>query len=348
MARPKKHIHFVHSARDEAMLACDLYNERRRSRNLEGFIVHMSIAWLNLFHAICVRDGVDYHYRKGRRIERVDGAAKTWDLSKCVGHFITDPSDPVRRNISFFIGLRNRIEHHYTAKNMAGIEALVAGKVQALFLNFERTLVAEFGQSESLGEALRFPIFIGSITEDAVDAVKRVYAQVPVAARTFIQTFEAPLDDAMLSDPAYDFRIFLLPKASSKAKADLAVEFVDLAKLTDAQRGEIDRATVVIRDRHVAAANLNAMMAGEVVARVQAVYPRFTTQGGHVFAWKHFGIRPAKNAADPMRTDARYCVYDRAHKDYVYTEAWVEKLKGEMANDPAGKIAAWKAEAREK
>ena len=346
MARPKKHIHFVHSARDEAMLACDLYNARRRTRNLEAFIVHMSIAWLNLFQAICVRDGIDYHYRKGKRIERVDGAPKTWDLSKCVGHFIQAADDPVRRNIEFFIGLRNRIEHHYTARHMAGIEASVAGKVQALFLNFERRIVAEFGQSESLGEALRFPIFIGSLTEDAVDAVKRVHAQVPSAARTFIQTFEARLDEAVLSNSAYDFRIFLLPKTSTKAKADLAVEFVDLAKLTDAQREDIDRATVVIRDRHVAQANLNAMMAGEVVAKVQAVYPQFTTQGGHVFAWKHFAIRPAKNAPDPMRTDARYCVYDRAHKDYVFTEAWVEKLKAELADDPAGKIASWKAEAR--
>jgi hypothetical protein len=32
------------------------------------------------------------------------------------------------------------------------------------------------------------------------------------------------------------------------------------------------------------------------------------------------------------KTDARYCVYDAAHGDYVYTDAWIEKLTGDLAD----------------
>ncbi|MDQ2843410.1 MAG: DUF3644 domain-containing protein [Acidobacteriota bacterium] len=343
MSRPKKHLHFVRAACDEALLACDLYNERRRARNLEAFIVHMSIAWLNLFQAICVRDHVDFYYRKGKRIERVDGEPKTWDLAKCTRHFIADPKNSVRVNIEFFIKLRNRIEHHFTQRQLAGIEALVTGKVQALFLNFERKMVEEFGKAFSMGESLRFPISVSYLTEDAVEAVRRVYNQVPVTTRSFIEMFEATMDDVALSDPAYDFRVFLVPKTSSKAKADLAIEFVDLAKLTAEGRAAIEGARVIIRDRHVEAANLDRMRAGEVVEKVRGVYPAFSTQGGHVPAWKHFKIRPNSKAADPTKTDARYCVYDRAHRDYLYTDAWVDKLKAELADNPDQKVKSWKS-----
>jgi hypothetical protein len=332
LSRPKKHLHYVHAAREEAMLACDLYNQRRRARQLEAFIVHMSIAWLNLFHAICVRDGVDYYYRKGSRIERVDGEPKTWDLAKCVNHFIADPKDPVRVNIEFFVRIRNRIEHRFTEKQLASLEALVAGKVQAMFLNFERKLVDEFGKAVSLGESLRFPVFLSSLTEDALDAVKRIHAQVPISTKTFIETFEAGMDDAALSNPAYDFRILLVPKTSSKAKADLAVEFIDMSKLSADELKAVQTATVIIRDRHVETANLDRMKAGEVVDKVRAVYPKFSVQREHVLAWKHYNIRPASNSPDPTKTDPRYCVYDRAHKDYLYTDAWVEKLKAELVS----------------
>ena len=46
----------------------------------------------------------------------------------------------------------------------------------------------------------------------------------------------------------------------------------------------------------------------------------------HSMAWKHFKIRPAGTSNGPERTNATYCVYDSAHKDYLYTTAWIDKL----------------------
>jgi len=51
----------------------------------------------------------------------------------------------------------------------------------------------------------------------------------------------------------------------------------------------------------------------------------------HTRAWRHFGIRPAAGAVAADKTDSRYCVYDSVHADYVYTQAWVDKLAADLA-----------------
>ena len=326
------------------MLACDLYNQRRRERNLEAFIVHMSIAWLNLFHTICLKQRIDFRYRKGRRIERVDGEPKTWDLERCVRHCIPATDDPVRANLEFFIRFRNKIEHHFSERQMRNLESLVAAKVQAYVLNFEKLMVAEFGIEASLGENLRFPIFLSSLTEDAVEAAKALYEQVPRRIRGFIDEYDESQSDEVRQSEAYEFRIYLMPKTSSKAKADLAIEFVDLTKMSNEQRGAIENARVIIRDRHVETLNIDRLKAGEVVERLKETYP-FFNMSHHVLAWRYYRARPPSNAGDPARTDTRYCVYDRAHRDYLYTGAWVAKLKEELRAE-AGVIQRWKAPER--
>ena len=39
-----------------------------------------------------------------------------------------------------------------------------------------------------------------------------------------------------------------------------------------------------------------------------------------------FRIRPGANAHDPFETNPDYCHYDEVHGDYVYYEAWVDKI----------------------
>lgn len=342
MASSRRFRHHLRVAREEAMLACDLYNQRRRERNLEAFIVHMAIAWLGLFHSICIKQRLDYRYHKGRRIERVDGEPKTWDLQKCIAHFIPDNGDPMRANLEFFIRFRNRIEHRFTERQIRNLEALVAAKAQAYVLNFEKFVVAEFGPEFSLCDSLRFPIFLSSLTEDAVEAAKQIYEQVPRHVRSFIDEYDEAQDDAVRHSEAYEFRIYLMPKMSSRAKADLAIEFVDLSKLSEDQLETIENARVIIRDRHVETVNINRLKAGEVVERLRGVYHAFKMHH-HVLAWKHYGIRPASNAANPTHTDARYCVYDRAHRDYLYTAAWVSKLEADLRDKPEDAIRKWYA-----
>jgi hypothetical protein len=61
----------------------NLYNRSSSERSLEGFIVHMNLAWLYLLHARFERDHIDYRYWEGNRLNRVDGEPKTWGLKRC-------------------------------------------------------------------------------------------------------------------------------------------------------------------------------------------------------------------------------------------------------------------------
>ena len=46
MARRPHWWHHLQASKQEALLAVDLYNQSRRERRLEAFVVHMHMAWL--------------------------------------------------------------------------------------------------------------------------------------------------------------------------------------------------------------------------------------------------------------------------------------------------------------
>jgi hypothetical protein len=165
MPRRSRSWHMAQTAKQEALLAVDLYNSPRGDRCLEAYVVHMMIAWLNLLHAVFERDDIDYRFRQGNRrfVLNEDGDPKTWDLRYSARHYFPNDKEPVRNNLEFFIGLRNKIEHQYTA----GLGEVIAGKAQALLLNFESVLSKEFGAEEALGNSLRFPVFVSQLDANA-------------------------------------------------------------------------------------------------------------------------------------------------------------------------------------
>lgn len=52
-------------------------------------------------------------------------------------------------------------------------------------------------------------------------------------------------------------------------------------------------------------------------------------------AWKRLKLRPAGSAKGDARgiTDERYCFYDAAHGDYIYTQACVDMLIKKCATE---------------
>jgi hypothetical protein len=57
---------------------------------------------------------------------------------------------------------------------------------------------------------------------------------------------------------------------------------------------------------------------------------RFVASYHHANACQFYKIRPEPGDKHPEKTDTRYCHYDAAHKDYVFTEQWVAFLKNEL------------------
>ena len=333
MAPRPRYWQVLQSAKEEAMLAVDLYNRPLGHRYLEAHIVHMHMAWLYLGHGVFIRDGVDFRYWQpdGRHLKRTkDGDPMTWDLARSIVELYPDENNPVRRNLEFFIPLRNMVEHRHARV----IEAVVAGRIQSNVLNFEQKVVSEFGSKEGLGQVLRLPIFLSSLTEDAAEAVKRAYDLLPVRIRNFISDYEEGLPEDVRNHPHYDLRIYLVPKTGPKTQADAALEFVRTGDLTPEQREALQQVQVIIRDRIVPMANQGLHKPSAVANAVQEAIPwRFDASNTHAKAWRHFGVRPDAGAANAAGTDQRYCVYDQPHQDYLYTDAWIAKLKRELQTE---------------
>jgi len=92
----------------------------------------------------------------------------------------------------------------------------------------------------------------------------------------------------------------------------------------------------LIKDRHIPVANLDKMRAGEVAKLVaDAIKPRkFTASTHHAGCARYYKARPPKGSPNPAACNNKYCYYDAAHGDYVYTKEWVDFLIKEMS-DPA-------------
>ena len=161
------------ASKAEALLAVDLYNQSRRERRLEGFFVHMHLAWLYLFEAQYQRDQKEYHYRQANgRFVRVDGEPKTWELGEFVRRAAGD-SDPFEKNLELTVSLRNKIEHRFEEATTVA----TTGYAQSSSSNYEERLTAVFGSAHSLGSELRFPIFVGALTREGVYTLVRCPAE---------------------------------------------------------------------------------------------------------------------------------------------------------------------------
>ena len=53
----------------------------------------------------------------------------------------------------------------------------------------------------------------------------------------------------------------------------------------------------------------------------------------HARCWKKYSVRPDSKSKQPHVTKGEFCIYDKPHKDYLYTPRWVaflsEKIKDE-------------------
>lgn len=284
-----------------------------------------------MLHARFERDGADYWYRNqqtGRRV-RIDGEFKTWELARCIRQIFPNQDHPVRRNVEFFIGFRNKIEHRYEQL----LESVVAGKCQSLIMNYEHTLVDTFGEVEGLADRLRFPVFLSSLSDAAVTALKEAHKRLPKRLTSYVEEYDAMLTDDVRADYRYDFRVHLIPQTGPKTEADVAMRFIRLEDLPEEQQDQLENVRTVVRDRQVAVSNVDKHRPGYVCAKVsEALGVKFTPSSDHVRAWRHYGVRPASGEANPTRTDSRYCVWDEAHGDYVYTDAWIRHLTDDLAD----------------
>jgi hypothetical protein len=317
----------LRKARESALLALQIYNNPTTVFRTEGFIVLMVIGWTALLHAVFRKRGTECHHKEddGRPV-LIDGDPKMWELKECLRDFFRENQSAVRTNLEFFIALRNKIEHRY----VPAIDPHVAGECQAMLLNFDDLLTAEFGPYFGIRDSLTVPLQTSTVRNDEQGKVlRKLQAGHFEDVMGFIDRFRADLAPEVGGDQRFSFRVFLVPKVGNhRSSSDLAIEFV---KVNSEQADEIGKQIVAIKEKHVPVHNANLLKPSAVAREVARRLGKKFTINDHMLSWKKYRVRPS--GFSTTGCDARYCVPDPVHEDFVYTQEWVTFLVETLSNE---------------
>lgn len=335
----------LEKSRDSALLAVEIYNKPAVKFKSGGFVSLMVIAWTALFHAVFLKRKIKPFYRKknGVHFVKVDGDPKHWELDECLRqYFKEDTGNPVRKNLEFFIPLRNKVEH----RSMPELDANIFGECQAMLLNFDDMLEKEFAAKYRIRESLSFSLQLFPSSEGLVEAAKRSPSEEATVA--FIKQFRSSISPEQWASSQYSFKAFLIQVANHANKDALPIKFLSYDKLSATEKKQVSRLVAMTKVRQVSVANLDTFKPTDVVEQVQAqlgdpkivrITPRGTERvdkfsvNVHTNCWKRYGVRPPGGSPKPEQTVTKYCIYDKRHNDYGYTRAWVDFLVDKLSDE---------------
>ena len=322
----------LESSIDSALLAVEIYNKPRTPFKVENYISLMIIAWMKLFHAHFYHtQGNIFYYKKknSKRYELIDGERKAWELKTCIRKYGL-LKEPVKKNLEFFIKLRNKIEHRYFSKEDIGID--IFGECQALLYNYENVLVLMFGEEYALNENLAFSLQFSSMhAKEQYMASKKMLSRDIKEIRKFIEKYRSDLSEYIFNSREYSIRLIQIPKILNNPRKNVpAIEFVNWSNLSENDKENYGKVTALIKNKTVKVEVINPgkLRAGDVLKKVLEKTPtkRFSHYD-HRYLYYIFSIRPiSKEKLDPRKTNTKYCHYDELHGDYVYQESWAEFL----------------------
>lgn len=335
---PKAVNRCLEKSRDSALLAVEMYNKPAIKFKSGGYIVLMVISWTALFHAIFFRQKRKPFYKDGRFFRKRDGDYCYWELSYCLKeYFGDDSSNPIRKNLEFFIPLRNMVEH----KSIPEIDTDVFSECQALLLNYDKIVEKEFGKKYCIRECLSFALQLFPSSKSLNSAVISNPSTKPIV--DFIKAYRNSISTDIINSGEYAFKAFLIQVANHDSKNSLPVQFFSYDKLTAEQKKNVNRVAALVKNKHVQipVQNMDLIKPNKVVKRVQKGLgnPKVFRSGKekdkfsqhtHTLCWRIYEVRPENGHNEPAMTISKYCIYDEPNNSYLYTEDWVDFLIEEM------------------
>lgn len=295
-------------AREAMLLAVEVFNSTGLKFKTEVFAVLTNIAWTYLLH--------EHFEREGVRVVGKDGRSLL--LGQMIERRDCPLSDGIKNNLRAMKLIRDDVEHLILKKT----DLKWQGLYQACCLNFEKTICSLFGESLSLAEELGFALQFTRTDFEQISQLNEF--EIPSHIEAIDARMVEGLTDQELNDLEYQFRVIYTFASASKSKSH--IQFVN----PDSQEGKEIR-TVLVKTK--TNDELFPYKPGIVTRLVNdATEERFTTNN-HTQAWRLYKTRPKSDAKEPGNTNKDYCIYHAAHKDYTYSQAWVDFLI-ECVKDP--------------
>ena len=323
----------LEKSRDSALLAVEIYNKPRTAFRSNGYIVLMSIAWTSLLHAIFEKRGISYFYKKNKvRYQMIDGERRSWDLAESTKKYFTDQNSPERKNLEFFVKLRNKIEHRFVPE----IDKDIFGECQAMLINYEDTITKEFGDNFAVSENLVFALQFSKILHSKQnDIVKSKQGKEYREVKKFINQYRGSLKKEVVESMNYNFRVYLIPKVGNhKNSSDFTLEFVKYNPANPLESEKYQKLLVGIKEKQVPYEGFKAgAVAKAVYEKLKDKMPlnwKFNPSSKHVRCWKYYKVRPETGSKTPENTKIEYCFWDKTFGQYGFTQKWIDFLVKEL------------------
>ena len=295
-------------SREAMILAVQVFNSPALRFKSEVFTMLAHVAWTYLLH--------EYYERKKVKIVGKDGRSLL--LSQMLDRQDCPLSKGMKDNLRTLKILRDDVEH----KLLGRADTRWLGLFQACCLNFDKAICELFGSRLTLSHDLSFAIQFTKMNLEQLATLNRY--EIPAHIDAIDARLTEGMTEAQISDLEYQFRVVYTLDAVTKSRAHF--QFV----LPESAEGKDIRNVLV---QHKLADHLYPHKPGEVVSQVHQKTGKAFTSHNHTQAWRKFEVRPRKGAAQPDNTKRAYCVYHAAHKDYTYSDQWIELLIAEVSDE---------------
>jgi hypothetical protein len=297
-------------AREAMILAVELFNTPRIKFKAGVFSMLANVAWTYLLH----------EYYERRDVNIIDENGYSLLLSNMIERHDCPLSDACKKNLTAIKMIRDVVEH----LTVGPFDKKWTPIFQATCLNFEKYVTILFGKRLTLGHDLDFALQFAKLTTEEI-AVLQAY-DIPPHIAALDAGLKEGLTEEEANDLEYQFKVVYTLTSASKSQAHFHFVQPDSAEGAEIQN---------ILLKFKPADELYPLKPMQVVHEVNQKSGRVFTSDKHQKAWKLYKARPRNDAADPSATDRRFSIYHAAHRDYTYSQAWVEFLVAKLAQDEA-------------
>lgn len=295
-------------AREAMILAVQVFNGPGYKFKTELFAVLANIAWTYLLH--------EYYARKKVAIVGADGRSLL--LGQMVERHDCPLSAGAKNNLRAVKIIRDEVEHLLLKRS----DKRWATLFQACCLNFESALKKHFGEQLSLQRELAFALQFAKM--DLGQATDIQQAEIPADIAALDARLVLGMTEADIQDLEYQFRVVYTLDNATKGTAHF-----QFFQPGSAEGKEIHN----VLTKFKIADDAYPHKPGRVVQLVKEKSGKSFTTNNHVQSWRHFKARPKFGASQPGNTNKEFCIYHSAHKDYTYSDKWVERLVVALNDD---------------
>ncbi|QCE34253.1 hypothetical protein FAI40_02260 [Acetobacteraceae bacterium] len=183
-------------------------------------------------------------------------------------------------------------------------------------MNFDKILVQWFGEKTSLQKNLSFAIQFAKLNLHQASNIQNF--NIPPAIEALDLRLNTKISDELANDPQYKLKVLFALLSGGKSS-----EHIEFISPESAQGKEIHN--ILIKEKTILTSDEYPFKTKAIVDIIKGKLSWFSIYY-HTKAWKKFKIRPETKSNTPRKTQSKYCIYDAAHKDYLYNQKWAEFL----------------------